>query len=273
MDWNALLALARGGVETAPDVDGINVSRAVQDPINGMTRFMQKAQWSPKGGNWGHYYSEDAETLITAAFNEFDAEKRERHPHASSTRRWWTTPSCFGSCTTSTRGRCRPEVQGFVQAQSWFQDLTPVSGRQVGREGGRDGAHDPLAADLRAADRLRRQPGLLHAGLSGAGRPAADGAAAGRECGDDRDRQARLWLRQAVAGPVCELAVARGAWRFRAFGRDPASGVAGGRRRAGQHAGARCVCGAAVVLCSALGLARWRAARRLGGSGERWTAW
>lgn len=51
MDWNALLALARGGVETAMDVDGINVSRAVQDPINGMTRFMQRAQWSPQGGN------------------------------------------------------------------------------------------------------------------------------------------------------------------------------------------------------------------------------
>ena len=75
MDWNALLALGRAGVQTAPGVDGINISRSIQDPIAGMTRFMQKAQWAPAGSNWGHYYSDASEALITQAFNEFDPAK------------------------------------------------------------------------------------------------------------------------------------------------------------------------------------------------------
>jgi peptide/nickel transport system substrate-binding protein len=126
MDWNALLALARGGVETAMDVDGINVSRAVQDPINGMTRFMQQAQWSPKGGNWGHYASGESEALISAAFNEFDAEKRQdllikvHEKMVDDAVMLWVVHDINPRALS-------PKVQGFVQAQSWFQDLTPVT--------------------------------------------------------------------------------------------------------------------------------------------------
>jgi peptide/nickel transport system substrate-binding protein len=126
MDWNALLALARGGVETAMDVDGINVSRAVQDPINGMTRFMQRAQWSPQGGNWGHYASGESEALISAAFNEFDAEKRQdllikvHEKMVDDAVMLWVVHDINPRALS-------PKVQGFVQAQSWFQDLTPVT--------------------------------------------------------------------------------------------------------------------------------------------------
>ncbi len=126
MDWNALLALARGGVETAMDVDGINVSRAVQDPINGMTRFMQRAQWSPQGGNWGHYFSEQSEALITSAFNEFDQAKRDviltkvHEKMVDDAVMLWVVHDINPRAMS-------PKVQGFVQAQSWFQDLTPVT--------------------------------------------------------------------------------------------------------------------------------------------------
>ncbi len=126
MDWNALLALARGGVDTAKDVDGINVSRAVQDPINGMTRFMHRAQWAPQGGNWGHYTSPKAEALITEAFTEFDAEKREdvlKRVHefmVDEAIMLWAVHDINPRAMS-------PKIQGFVQAQSWFQDLTPIT--------------------------------------------------------------------------------------------------------------------------------------------------
>ncbi|GAC1343780.1 MAG: ABC transporter substrate-binding protein [Acetobacteraceae bacterium] len=126
MDWNALLALARGGVETAMDVDGINVSRAVQDPINGMTRFMQRAQWSPQGGNWGHYASAKSEQMITAAFNEFDPVKRDailvkvHEKMVDDAVMIWVVHDINPRALS-------PKVQGFVQAQSWFQDLTPIT--------------------------------------------------------------------------------------------------------------------------------------------------
>ncbi len=126
MDWNALLALARGGVDTAPNVDGINVSRALQDPINGMTRFMQKAQWSPAGGNWGHYYSEDAEKMVTAAFNEFDADKRQADLIKLHEKMVDDAVMLWAVHDINPRA-ISPKVKGFVQAQNWFQDLTPIT--------------------------------------------------------------------------------------------------------------------------------------------------
>ncbi len=126
MDWNALLALARGGVDTAPDIDGINVSRAVQDPINGMTRFLQRVQWAPNGGNWGHYENKDVEAMITAAFNEFDNAKRDvllQHVHEKMVDEAvmiWVVHDLNPRALS-------PKVKGFVQAQSWFQDLTPIT--------------------------------------------------------------------------------------------------------------------------------------------------
>jgi len=126
MDWNALLALARGGVETAMDVDAINVSRALQDPINGMTRFMQRAQWSPQGGNWGHYETAESEALIAAAFNEFDPAKRDlllqklHETMVSDAVMLWVVHDLNPRAIS-------PKVRGFAQAQSWFQDLTPIT--------------------------------------------------------------------------------------------------------------------------------------------------
>lgn len=126
MDWNALLALARAGEQTAPGVDGINVSRSLQDPIAGMTRFMQRAQWAPSGSNWGHYTSPEMETLITQAFNEFDPAKRE--PILEKMHEKMVDDAVMIWVVHDINPRAlSPKVQGFVQAQSWLQDLTPIT--------------------------------------------------------------------------------------------------------------------------------------------------
>ena len=126
MDWNALLQIARAGAQGSPGIDGINVSRSLQDPIAGMTRFMDKAQWSPAGANWGHYYSEDAQALITAAFGEFDPVKREailikmHEKMVDDAVMLWVVHDINPRALS-------PKVQGFVQAESWLQDLTPIT--------------------------------------------------------------------------------------------------------------------------------------------------
>ncbi len=126
MDWNALLALARAGEQTAPGVDGINVSRSIQDPIAGMARFMQRAQWAPSGSNWGHYTSPEMEGLITQAFNEFDPAKRE--PILEKMHERMVDDAVMIWVVHDINPRAlSPKVQGFVQAQSWLQDLTPVT--------------------------------------------------------------------------------------------------------------------------------------------------
>ncbi len=124
MDWNALLAMSR--VPPPAGVDANNVSRSIQDPIAGMTRFMQKAQWSPNGSNWGHFFTPDMEALITQAFNEFDAGKRLGLLEKMHELMVQQAPFIWVVHDLNPRA-LSPKVKGFVQAQSWFQDLTPIT--------------------------------------------------------------------------------------------------------------------------------------------------
>jgi ABC-type transport system substrate-binding protein len=126
MDWNALLDLTRAGVDKYPDISGINVSRQGQDPFNALIRHVWTQQWAPKGSNWGHYSNKDTDALVEHVYNEFDPAKRLV---------WLTKLNedineqaalIFVAHDLNPRA-LSPKVHGFVQAQSWFQDLTPVS--------------------------------------------------------------------------------------------------------------------------------------------------
>jgi peptide/nickel transport system substrate-binding protein len=126
MDWNALTAVAREGVEKHPQYDAINVSRGSQDPFNALVRHVWTGAWAPKGANWGHYQNPDVEKLVTAILKEFDTAKRlamltRLHELMSE-----DAVMIFVAHDLNPRA-LSPKVKGFVQAQSWFQDLTPVS--------------------------------------------------------------------------------------------------------------------------------------------------
>jgi len=126
MDWNALIAVAREGIEKFPQYDAINVSRGSQDPFNALVRHVWTGSWSPKGANWGHYKNPDVEKLVTDILQEFDGEKRlamltKLHELMSE-----EAVMIFVAHDVNPRA-LSPKVTGFVQAQSWFQDLTPVS--------------------------------------------------------------------------------------------------------------------------------------------------
>ena len=110
-----------------PNYDGLNFSRGLLDPVNAIIKLVgEDVSGRPAGSNWGHYENPETEALIEQIFTEFDEEKRlalltELHE----LRR---PPGGDDLC----RARPQPagdvaQVQGFVQAQSWFQDLTPVS--------------------------------------------------------------------------------------------------------------------------------------------------
>ena len=82
--------------------------------------------WSPRGPNWGHFESPETEGLIEQIFNQFDEEKRlglltELHELEGR-----LAVMIFVVHDLNTRAMS-PKVHGFVQAQSWFQDLTPVT--------------------------------------------------------------------------------------------------------------------------------------------------
>jgi peptide/nickel transport system substrate-binding protein len=125
MDWNGLLEVYRGGVDKFPQYDGINFSRGLLDPVNAIIKLVGKAYWAPAGSNWGHYQNPQMEKLIDQIFNEFDATKRlalltELHELEGK-----EAVMIFVVHDLNPRA-LSPKVKGFVQAQSWFQDLTPV---------------------------------------------------------------------------------------------------------------------------------------------------
>ena len=124
----------------------------------------------------------------------------------------------------------------------------------------------PSAHPLRDPDRVRGQRRVFFAGLSGAGRPAANRRAAGRDRRDDRDHQARLRLRQAAAGAVPDLARAGADRRFRHVDRHQIAGPRRDRAGAVEHRAAGGFRGAARVLDR---LCDGRAGRLLPGNLDR----
>jgi ABC-type transport system substrate-binding protein len=125
MDWNALLNIGRGGVDKFPDYSAINISRNLVDPFNGLVRHVWTGQWAPIGGNWGHFSSPETETLINQIFSEFDPAKQtalltQLHEMMNDQAVMIWVAHDLNPRALS------PKLKGFVQAQSWFQDLTPI---------------------------------------------------------------------------------------------------------------------------------------------------
>jgi ABC-type transport system substrate-binding protein len=126
MDWNALLDVTRAGVDKYPDINAINVSRQTQDPFNALIRHVWTAQWAPKGSNWGHYSSPETDKLVTEIYSEFDPGKRLTLLTKLNEKMNEDALLIFVAHDVNPRA-LSAKVHGFVQAQSWFQDLTPVT--------------------------------------------------------------------------------------------------------------------------------------------------
>lgn len=126
MDWNALLDMARAGVDKFPDVNAINISRQTQDPFNALIRHVWTPAWAPKGSNWGHYGNEETDKLVESILGEFDPVKRNTLLTKLNELMNEEAVMIFVAHDVNPRAMS-PKVKGFVQAQSWFQDLTPVS--------------------------------------------------------------------------------------------------------------------------------------------------
>jgi ABC-type transport system substrate-binding protein len=126
MDWNALLDLTRAGVDKYPDVNAINVSRQTQDPFNALIRHVWTGAWAPKGSNWGHYSNPAVDKLVDSILSEFEGEKRLALLTKLNEMMNEEAVLIFVAHDVNPRA-LSPKVHGFVQAQSWFQDLTPVT--------------------------------------------------------------------------------------------------------------------------------------------------
>jgi ABC-type transport system substrate-binding protein len=130
MEWNALTAFHRKPANDkdaiAKGVNAVIVSHATQDPYSGFERFFLSSRISPAGSNWGMLKEPYYDEMLGKAARSFDAEQqnailRQVHEHVVNNAEWiWVTHDVNPRALA-------PHVKGFVQAKSWFQDLTPIS--------------------------------------------------------------------------------------------------------------------------------------------------
>ena len=127
LEWEALRARRRMG-SMAPEnkaIDGLNNSWGFWDPDIGLINASWSPMKPPAGYNWGGFSDPVADALCQKAKTAFvpaeqDKILAELHTYLVDQAMWiWVVhdlnPRALG-----------PKVTGYVEAQSWFQDLTPV---------------------------------------------------------------------------------------------------------------------------------------------------
>jgi len=123
LDWNALLDVFFKGQEKFP-YDGINFSSGQMEPLS-FVKSQMIAYRGPIGTNWGSYQNPEVEALGTKILSTFDPEAQDEliakmHEIVVKDGRNLMMVSDLNPRALS------PRVKGFVQAQSWFQDITPI---------------------------------------------------------------------------------------------------------------------------------------------------
>ena len=125
MEWNALVTFAfqpvTGEAATKAQVNGINISRATVDPYSAFMRLYHSSFVSPRGANWG-LKDPKLDELIDKAHTSFDRAAQTKaladvHTYVVDQSYWVYIAHDLNPRAMNTK------VTGFVQAQSWFQDL------------------------------------------------------------------------------------------------------------------------------------------------------
>lgn len=130
MEWNALTAFGRkpanDPIATSKGVNAIVISHALQDPYSGFERFFLSSRISPAGSNWGMLKDPWYDKTLAEASKTFDPVEQAKilakvHEHVVDNAEWvWVVHDVNPRALS-------PRVKGFVQAKSWFQDLTPIT--------------------------------------------------------------------------------------------------------------------------------------------------
>jgi peptide/nickel transport system substrate-binding protein len=130
MEWNALVTFGfqpvTGEASTKAGTNGINISRAVVDPYSAFMRLMHSDFLPPRGANWGVLKDPKVDEMINKAHTSFDKAEQTKlfsdlHTYVVDQAYWIWIAHDLNPRAMS------PKVKGFVQSQSWFQDLTPIT--------------------------------------------------------------------------------------------------------------------------------------------------
>lgn len=120
-EWNTLLTIWRDSWKAPSNrgITGINIS------FTAMIRLLRSDLTPPAGNNWGGFSNPDYDALIGRILAKFDPAAQDRLTGELHGRVVEDALHLFVAHDPNLRAMHR-RVQGFVQARSWFQDLTPV---------------------------------------------------------------------------------------------------------------------------------------------------
>jgi ABC-type transport system substrate-binding protein len=126
-EWNTLLTIWRDGWKAPSNrgITGINISFTAIDPFTAMIRFLRSDLSPPAGNNWGGFANPDYDALIAKILSEFDQAAQDKLVSELHAKIVDDALFLFVAHDLNPRAMAK-KVQGFVQARSWFQDLTPV---------------------------------------------------------------------------------------------------------------------------------------------------
>jgi len=106
-------------------ISAINLAYVTSDPFYALVRFLYSKYTSPNGVNWGWYSNPKVDQLIDQAHNTFDPAAQDAlmaQLHAimvDEAQLLWVVHDVNPHALS-------PKIKQFVQAQSWFQDLTTI---------------------------------------------------------------------------------------------------------------------------------------------------
>jgi ABC-type transport system substrate-binding protein len=124
MDWNALIGVFLAGSKKY-DFNAINFSMAPIDAVQGVLEKWMTDFAPPACCNWGVFKDEKLDKLGHEAMAEFDATKRNALLTQMNELAVADASELYIVHDLNPRA-LSPKLSGFVQAQSWFQDLTPI---------------------------------------------------------------------------------------------------------------------------------------------------
>jgi ABC-type transport system substrate-binding protein len=127
VEWGTMLVAFRAEPTAPPALnsDAMNISLVSSD-VSLVVRWFYGDNATPKGSNWGHWRNAQFDALLAKMENagnpeEFRAALAAMHEILVDDAPWaWIVHDRNPRAMTK-------QVQGFVSAQSWFQDLTRVS--------------------------------------------------------------------------------------------------------------------------------------------------
>jgi ABC-type transport system substrate-binding protein len=127
-DWNALIDVWHAGAKSplSRGVSAINFTYFAGDPYSAFIRLLKSSLAAPVGANWGYFDDPAYDELFAEVYRTFDPAELDALLSRIHARIVDDALFIFVAHDLNPRA-LSPNVKGFVQAQSWFQDLTPIS--------------------------------------------------------------------------------------------------------------------------------------------------